>query len=311
MKNTFIKISKPCNEKWENMVANKNGNYCEVCTKTVIDLTQLNQQEITEIMKKSGKNICVRVTQKQIDTPLLDFETENQYNLPFSKVAATIMITTSLMTTQFSQAENNKIHNLIEQTESKDLKKKRNYSVPKKEPLKPISFKKITGKIISNKGEPIKNAKITFVTTQKLITAYSTKNGTYTLEIPTKLIDDDNVIRISFYEVLNKENVTTPYVYEERDLILSKEDFNTEYLIEANPTVTRLGGGIVISKSRKTPIVIDNGIEINYKDFVKAKINEKSSCSLANKEYLYFKSEIAIAIYGEKAKEGLYILTDK
>lgn len=98
--------------------------------------------------------------------------------------------------------------------------------------------------------------------------------------------------------------------YETKDYVLSKKELVAEYSIEAKPEVLYLGGIGAYSKKRK-PIVLSNGIEIKYREFVKAQIGEKSSCSLENKDYLYFDPKFAIAIYGEKAKEGLYILTDK
>ncbi len=312
MKNTFIKISKPCNEKWENMVANKNGNYCEVCTKTVIDLTQLNQQEITEIMKKSGKNICARVTQRQLNTPLLDFETQYDFNLPVTKFATGVMIASTILTTQVSFGENNKANNLIEQTTSNHLRSKTKKTNLNVKNSKSDDYKIVNGKVVTEVGElPIKNARITFVTSQKLFTTYSKEDGTFSIIIPIDLIDDDNVLSISFSEISNNKNEVNSLDIEKRDLILSKEDIETIYTIKTKQRVHRLGGISLLSRYEKTPIVIYNGIEIRYKDFAKAIRKEKSKCNLENKDYLYFESDIAIAIYGKKAKDGLYILTNK
>jgi hypothetical protein len=91
---------------------------------------------------------------------------------------------------------------------------------------------------------------------------------------------------------------------------LTKEELKSNFSIKAEPEVLYLGGIGAYSKKRK-PIVLSNGLEIEYREFVKAQMGKKSSCSLENKDYLYFDSKFAIAIYGKKAKDGLYILTNK
>ncbi|MGQ7947736.1 hypothetical protein [Flavobacterium sp. WC2509] len=48
----------------------------------------------------------------------------------------------------------------------------------------------------------------------------------------------------------------------------------------------------------------------NYCDLCSKKVIDFTN-NLENKDYLYFEPKFAIAIYGSKAKDGLYILTDK
>ncbi len=55
------------------------------------------------------------------------------------------------------------------------------------------------------------------------------------------------------------------------------------------------------SENNNNPIVIENGIEIKYSDYIKARSNE-------TKEFYYFTNEYATILYGEKAKHGLIIL---
>ncbi len=91
---------------------------------------------------------------------------------------------------------------------------------------------------------------------------------------------------------------------------MTKKELKTAFSIEAEPEVLYFGGIGAYSKKRK-PIVLSNEVVIKYREFVKAQMGEKSSCSLENKDYLYFDSKFAIAIYGKKAKDGLYLLTNK
>ena len=110
MKEKYLEINKPCAENWENMKPDENGNFCEVCTKSVRDFTQLSQFEIAQELKNSKGNICARVTKHQLNTPLLDIEISENINFPLSKVAASIILATSLTAgTQAVQANTHKV----------------------------------------------------------------------------------------------------------------------------------------------------------------------------------------------------------
>ena len=58
------------------------------------------------------------------------------------------------------------------------------------------------GKVTSEDlNKPVENAKITLVTSQKLLTTFTSSDGTFSIEIPINLIDNDNVIRVSYSDV--------------------------------------------------------------------------------------------------------------
>lgn len=311
MKNKILKLSNPCNERWENMKPNERGSYCDLCSKNVIDFTKLNQIEISEIMKKSGNRICARLTHSQLNSPLLNLENNFDLNFPKSKVAAGLILATSLTIGQTLHAENHSIKTeFIQSSDSiRNSKKEKSTSIPSEPKLDDIIIFK--GKITSKDlKKPVENAKITFVTSQKILNTYTSIEGTFSIEIPTSLIDDDNVIRVSYYDIKEKRDNEMFFGYETKDYILTKDELKINFSIEAEPEVLYLGGIRAYSEKRK-PVVLSNGVEIKYREFVKAQTGEKSSCSLENKDYLYFDSKFAIAIYGEKAKDGLYILTNK
>ncbi|WP_346883964.1 hypothetical protein [uncultured Algibacter sp.] len=311
MKNKILKLDNPCNEKWENMKPNEKGNYCDLCTKNVIDFTKLNQIQISEIMKKSGSKICARVTHSQLNSPLMNLENNFDLNFSNSKAAAGLILATSLTFGQTSHAESQSIKTEFIQSSDSIVNSKKEKSTSKPSELKLDKLIVFKGKITSEDlKKPVENAKITLVTSQKILNAYSSTDGTFSIEIPASLIDDDNVIRVSYYDVKEKRENEMFFGYETKDYILSKEELKTNFSIEAEPEVLYLGGIGAYSEKRK-PIVLSNGVETKYREFVKAQMGEKSSCSLENKDYLYFDSKFAIAIYGKKAKDGLYILTNK
>lgn len=311
MKNKILKLDNPCGEKWENMKPNEKGSHCDLCSKNVVDFTKLNQIEISELMKKSGNKICARLTHSQLNSPLINLENNFQLDFPKSKVAAGLILATSLTFGQTLHAKSPIVKTEFVQNSDSKLETKEEKSNPKPNEPKTddtIVFKgKITSEDLKN---PIENAKIILVTSQKQLTTYTSTDGTFSIEIPVSLIDDDNVIRVSYYDVKEKRENEMFFGYETKDYILSKAELKTILSIEAEPEVLYLGGIGAYSGKRK-PIVLNNGVEIKYREFVKAQMGEKSSCSLENRDYLYFDSKFAIAIYGKKAKDGLYILTDK
>lgn len=311
MKSKILKLDKLCNEKWDNMIPHEKGSYCDLCSKHVIDFTKLNQIQISEIMKKSGSKICARLTHSQLNSPLINLEDNFDLNFPNSKVAAGLILATSLTFGQTSHTENLSTKTEFVQSSDSIVNSKKEKSTFKPTKLKLDNLIVFKGKITSKDiNKPIKNAKIIFITSQKIFYTYSSTNGTFSMNIPANLVDNDNVIRVSYNDVNEKREDEMFFRYETKDYILSKEELQTNFLTEAIPEVSYLGGIGAYYEKRK-PIVLSNGVEIKHREFVKALIGKKSSCSLESKDYLYFDAKFAIAIYGKKAKDGLYILTNK
>lgn len=65
-----ISIPKPCNENWNSMSPDKNGRFCNSCSKTVIDFTKMNNPEIQQyFIENSGKErICGHFKFNQVQT---------------------------------------------------------------------------------------------------------------------------------------------------------------------------------------------------------------------------------------------------
>lgn len=93
--------------------------------------------------------------------------------------------------------------------------------------------------------------------------------------------------------------------YETKDYILPKEELKTDFSIAAEPEVLYLGEIGAYFEKRK-PIILSNGIEIKYREFVKAQVGKKSSCSLENKDYLYFDQSLQL-LSMEKRQKMVFI----
>lgn len=311
MKKKIIQLENPCDQKWENMKPNANGRFCDLCSKNVIDLTELNQIEISKLMKGQKQSICARLTHEQLNTPLIPLEKKIEINFSKSKVAAGLLLASSLTLGQYSNANIHVTNNEYVQdyTPQSDLNKETPHSNQKEAGITNLVIFK--GKIIaSDSGKTVRNAKVTFVTSQKIIHTYTLNNGSFSMKIPENLIDNDNVIRVSYDEIIVDDLNENLSQYEEKDFILTKDELTNHYVITALPRRIYMGSIVFPTKSEKTMVLI-NGAEIKYNVLLKMITNNIDSFHRKDKDIYYFDPKFAIAIYGQKAKKGLYIFNDK
>lgn len=66
MKKHKINIPKPCHEDWNKMTQEEKGRFCGVCNKTVIDFTQMSEQEVEAFFKKPAVSLCGRFRKEQL-----------------------------------------------------------------------------------------------------------------------------------------------------------------------------------------------------------------------------------------------------
>lgn len=58
--NYAISIPKPCHEDWSKMTPSEKGRFCQSCSKSVIDFTQMSQQSIeTYLVANNQKKYVV------------------------------------------------------------------------------------------------------------------------------------------------------------------------------------------------------------------------------------------------------------
>ncbi|WP_163398196.1 hypothetical protein [Flavobacterium fluviatile] len=293
------------------MKSTTNGSYCELCSKTVIDFSKLNQNEIAHIMKKADNNICARVTQNQLFTPLLLLEPPKKHSLRVSNIAAGLMIATTLATSVQLQAHNNpKLKTEVTPTAISSLKSNNNKKENPPNETEPDKITVFKGVITSeDKNEPVENAKVTFVTLKKVFTAFTLKDGTFSIVIPTNLIDSDNVVRVNYEAVKSPAKADNFLGFESKDLILNKKEMNSIYQIKAGPVVFYLGGASLSLSERRPNVVFYNGKEILDYDY--SRIYTKYIKDRKENLNIYsFNSETAKALYHKEDIESLYIIID-
>lgn len=63
-----LSIPKPCSENWNNFISTPDGNFCNSCSKIVIDFTKMNDEEIHAFFTKRPSYACGRFRPDQIKT---------------------------------------------------------------------------------------------------------------------------------------------------------------------------------------------------------------------------------------------------
>jgi hypothetical protein len=95
MKSIIIKIPNPCHEDWNRMTEREKGRFCSSCSKTVIDMSILTDNEIISNVK-SDKDICGRFKSNQLNRDI-----KPQIPYAFNKtgwtIAASLFIGLSLL----------------------------------------------------------------------------------------------------------------------------------------------------------------------------------------------------------------------
>jgi hypothetical protein len=81
-----LKIKEPCSQKWDSMTPNEKGRFCAQCSKNIVDLTHLSDEEILETYNANAGNLCGRITKKQNNSLLESRKTKEKTGI--GKVAA-------------------------------------------------------------------------------------------------------------------------------------------------------------------------------------------------------------------------------
>lgn len=64
-----ITIPKPCHEAWDKMTATETGRFCASCTKSVVDFTGMDQDQVQHyFVANSDQKVCGRFKPEQLNT---------------------------------------------------------------------------------------------------------------------------------------------------------------------------------------------------------------------------------------------------
>lgn len=100
-----ISIPEPCHEDWSKMTPTVKGRHCKACSKEVIDFTHFSNEALHKRITQ-GESLCGRFLPHQLDTPLTIERKKN--SISFSKIAATLALPLSVISTNISNAQESK-----------------------------------------------------------------------------------------------------------------------------------------------------------------------------------------------------------
>lgn len=110
-----ITIPEPCHEGWQNMTLVEKGRFCASCQKTVLDFTNLSDNEIVNLVNKND-NLCGRISTSQLNRNLIETKRTSNY---FGYFATSVLAFLGFGTDSIVAQEKP----LQEQTDSKYLNK--------------------------------------------------------------------------------------------------------------------------------------------------------------------------------------------
>jgi hypothetical protein len=102
-----ISIPEPCHEDWNKMTPKDKGRFCDSCSKTVIDFTKMNSNEIQDFMTQNqGQRICGHFKQTQLESIHLHVPIQTFASRSFHKLFLLVLLIT-MGTSLFSCTKTN------------------------------------------------------------------------------------------------------------------------------------------------------------------------------------------------------------
>ncbi len=114
-----IKI-KPCNVGWDQMTPEEKGRHCSLCSKTVVDFTQMKKEEIQWELKNyfaKGQSVCGHFLAKDVDeivveVPVQLFSKRMNFHKQFA-LALLVVMGTSLLSCTNNQGEKERLSEVV------------------------------------------------------------------------------------------------------------------------------------------------------------------------------------------------------
>lgn len=204
-----ISIAEPCSQSWDEMGIKNGHNFCEDCSKSVIDFTGYTNAEIIKTLANSSTEVCGRLTKTQINQ--LNYHlVVAPANKNWMKYLGVLAIGASI----FMQTAN------AAQVKPKtEIVKSIN---PNKDNIKPTTVNKINGYVLGEDKKPLSGIRLVIPNTKYY--AITDKEGRYEIVFKNGLDPKNNalVVQSARYAATMILNFSRE---KQVNLILKKEDF--------------------------------------------------------------------------------------
>jgi hypothetical protein len=149
-----VSIPTPCHENWDLMSPHEQGKYCMVCSKAVIDFTQMTDTEIIRAIQKSSQTICGRLDEQQLDSLRPKYQLPKKMKVFLYALAVAFLI--ELPTEVFAQIPSDTISSNI------------------------LQSGEIYGRVMDEKAQPLDFATVQILVKDKIINGAKTDiNGNF------------------------------------------------------------------------------------------------------------------------------------
>lgn len=228
----ILKIEKPCGQEWTSMTKTDIGKFCSHCSKTVIDFTQLTDNEVLQIIELNSGKLCGRLTQEQLNRAIKLQQPTNNSRL-YKILAGLLLVGASenLLATdnQKSQQEIISIFDNNTNIQTTEIK-----SEPTVDSLKNV----VQGLVIDAKTkEPLPFASVLIKDTK--IGTTTDLDGKFKLVIPDSLVTDKIYLIIAYIG------------YEQTEILISKNDLPIIKDLVIVPAEQVFLGEVIVIKKKK------------------------------------------------------------
>ncbi len=201
-----LTINNPCEENWNEMKSVYQGRTCSACNKTVIDFSNMTDNEILEIFKnkKKDEKICGKFKVSQLDRNLKP--QSSNYLFWGVLIATSLLFQSQVVAKDFSNPNIRIVQNI-----DKVINKFEDEGINPTD----SSSKTLHGKVLNPKKEGIQNALLTFTDkTGKEFSIYTDSKGYFKVVIPKQYNQEFVKLTIShedfndFHTQINVAKVT-------------------------------------------------------------------------------------------------------
>lgn len=182
MKNLSLSIPKPCSEKWENFTLTSHGGFCSSCSKTVVDFTNMSDDQILDFFAKKPTHACGRFRPDQLKA--------YSATAPLKINPGLTLLNAGFLSMLFMLAGKQTFAQDITPKTKKEVVDRRRHTADKTDESAPQTLR---GVVLAEDNEPIPGANIVLKGSETGTTADA--NGRF--EFPEKVKEGD-ILAISF-----------------------------------------------------------------------------------------------------------------
>lgn len=227
-----LSIPDPCQENWDQMTNIKGGKFCQSCQKNVIDFSNKTEKEIYQTLKNAKGRVCGKFRVSQVNMSLTA-DTKPQWLHYLLKLKVYFVTLFTLLTSSPSKILYAKQKSTITTDRKKMLTQAELTFTSGGENLTDESKKILSGQVVDEKKQPIKNATIYINIYYSILNKsefyYILADGEGKFSTIVQLIDKDYTISLEFFK---DEKDTRNYDYSWKKLAINPKTSSENLFIE-------------------------------------------------------------------------------